>query len=90
MALAARGADRARVEERLAALGYVALAAGDQRVFRKPGDGETLRDCADCPELLLVPAGRVSMRLTIANAQRTISLDLPRPFAIGRHEVTRG
>lgn len=90
MALAARGADRARVEERLAALGYVALAAGDQRVFRKPGDGEALRDCADCPELLLVPAGRVSMRLTIANAQRTISLDLPRPFAIGRHEVTRG
>lgn len=90
LALAGIGADRARVEERFAALGYVGLAAGSAKVFRKPGDGEALRDCSDCPELLLVPAGRVSMKLTIANAQRDFAIDLPKAFTIGRYEVTRG
>ncbi len=90
LALAGIGADRARVEERFAALGYVGLAAGSAKVFRKPGDGEALRDCSDCPELLLVPAGRVSMKLTIANAQREFAIDLPKAFTIGRYEVTRG
>jgi formylglycine-generating enzyme required for sulfatase activity len=90
LALAGIGADRARVEDRFAALGYVGLAAGSAKVFRKPGDGEALRDCSDCPELVLVPAGRVSMKLTIANAQRDFAIDLPKAFAIGRYEVTRG
>jgi formylglycine-generating enzyme required for sulfatase activity len=90
LALAGIGADRARVEERFAALGYVGLAAGSAKVFRKPGDGEALRDCSDCPELVLVPAGRVSMKLTIANAQRDFAIDLPKAFTIGRYEVTRG
>lgn len=90
LALAGIGADRARVEDRFAALGYVGLAAGSAKVFRKPGGGEALRDCSDCPELVLVPAGRVSMKLTIANAQRDFAIDLPKAFAIGRYEVTRG
>ena len=90
LALAGIGADRARVEERFAALGYVGLAAGSAKVFRKSGDGEALRDCSDCPELVLVPAGRVTMKLIIANTPRTFAIDLPKAFTIGRYEVTRG
>jgi formylglycine-generating enzyme required for sulfatase activity len=90
LALAGIGADPARVEERFAALGYIGLPAGSAKAFRKPGDGESLRDCSECPELLLVPAGRVSMKLTIANVRRDFAIDLPRAFTIGRYEVTRG
>jgi formylglycine-generating enzyme required for sulfatase activity len=71
-------------------LGYVGLPAGSAKAFRKPGDGESLRDCSECPELLLVPAGRVAMKLTIANVRRDFAIDLPRAFTIGRYEVTRG
>jgi sulfatase modifying factor 1 len=50
--------------------------------------GTVLRDCADCPELVVVPAGSFLMAApTESAAARLIAVD--RPFAIGRFEITR-
>ncbi len=51
--------------------------------------GDIFRDCQDCPELVVVPTGDFVMgsnETPYEKPERTISV--PRPFAIGRHEVT--
>jgi len=51
--------------------------------------GETFRDCADCPELVVVPPGDFVMGsgdTPYEKPERTITIK--RPFAIGRREVT--
>ncbi len=66
--------------------------AADARV-----PGAVFRDCGDCPEMVVVPAGRFVMgtpaaggRPGIAAAESdAIVIELPRPFALGRHEVSR-
>ncbi len=88
--LQTRGAERSRVEARLAALGYVEILSAGERLYRKPGDADPFRDCGTCPELVVVPAGRAIMRVTVANSVREISIDVPRPIAVARHETTRG
>ncbi|MDP3318191.1 MAG: SUMF1/EgtB/PvdO family nonheme iron enzyme, partial [Bosea sp. (in: a-proteobacteria)] len=87
--LLAAGVDKNRVTARLAALGYVDLAADGKRLWVKPGSGEGFRDCADCPELVLVPEGDVRMQLSTGATPRTVEVALPQPFAVGRFEVTR-
>lgn len=55
----------------------------------------SFRDCADCPEMVVVPAGSFTMgsppteanRRTNEGPQRQITF--ARPFAVGRFEVTR-
>ena len=42
-----------------------------------PKAGTTFKDCDDCPEMVVVPAGRNSA-------------EIPVPFAVGKFEVTRG
>src|SRR5437773_6216902 len=54
-----------------------------------PEPGETFKDCADCPELVVVPPGDFVMGsndVPYEKPERTISIK--RPFAIGRREVT--
>ena len=87
--LLAAGVDRSLVAARLTALGYVDLAAGSTRLWIKPGSGETFRDCADCPELVLVPDGDVRIQLSTGATPRIVEASLPQPFAVGRFEVTR-
>lgn len=87
--LLAAGVDRPRIEARLGKLGFVDLAAGGKRIWLKPGGGESFRDCADCPELVLVPDGDVRMQLSTGATPRTVEVALPQPFAVGRFEVTR-
>jgi formylglycine-generating enzyme required for sulfatase activity len=51
--------------------------------------GETFRDCADCPELVVVPPGDFVMgssETPYEKPERTITIK--KPFAIGRREVT--
>jgi formylglycine-generating enzyme required for sulfatase activity len=51
--------------------------------------GEVFRDCEDCPELVVVPPGDFVMGsgdTPYEKPERTVSV--PRPFAIGRNEVT--
>jgi formylglycine-generating enzyme required for sulfatase activity len=54
-----------------------------------PDPGEIFRDCGDCPELVVVPAGDFVMGSNdtpYEKPERTIMVR--RPFAIGRREVT--
>jgi formylglycine-generating enzyme required for sulfatase activity len=87
--LLAAGVGKGRIAARLTVLGFVDLAAGSARLWIKPGSGETFRDCADCPELVLVPEGDVRMQLATGATPRIVEASLPQPFAVGRFEVTR-
>lgn len=63
-------------------------SGADQNIVLKPGD--VFRDCDKCPELVVVPAGLFIMgsngtRKTEKPARR---VNITKPFAIGRYEVT--
>jgi formylglycine-generating enzyme required for sulfatase activity len=74
---------------------YLALAAaclGSAVQAADPEPGTSFRDCADCPEMVVLPAGTFRMGDETAQAmpdeQPAHDVTLPR-FAIGRTEVTR-
>jgi|GEM_PF-2079069 formylglycine-generating enzyme required for sulfatase activity len=53
--------------------------------------GQSLRDCPDCPELIIVPAGEFQMgdpSLPVASPVRQIRI--PTPLAIGKFPILRG
>jgi formylglycine-generating enzyme required for sulfatase activity len=60
--------------------------------------GSTFSDCDGCPELVVVPPGRFVMGTPGAQAERgaaaaegrPVLVEIPRAFALGRREVTRG
>lgn len=80
----------------------LALASGASAKPLKPGS--IVRDCADCPQLVVVPAGSALIGSTEGDTTREgvtgekwINRDKPqyratiaKPFAIGRYEVTVG
>lgn len=55
-----------------------------------------LRDCSDCPELVVVPAGNFLMGAPSREAgsgdseRPRHSVNIPRPLAVSRFEITRG
>jgi formylglycine-generating enzyme required for sulfatase activity len=57
---------------------------------------QTIQDCADCPALVVVPAGRFMMGSPDSEPERDKDesplhqVTFVEPFAISRHEVTRG
>jgi|CXWL01.1.fsa_nt_gi formylglycine-generating enzyme required for sulfatase activity len=65
-------------------------------IFAPPGEPIVFRDCADCPEMVVVPRGAYTMgspasepnRQTDESPQHRVSLSAP--FAVGKFEVTRG
>lgn len=64
-----------------------AQAGGGPSEARLPG--ETFRECPECPEMIVVPAGDFSMGSAENHLERPIHhVKIPRPFAIGRREVT--
>lgn len=73
----------------------LSLSAAAAEPARAPGTA--FRDCDGCPEMIVVPAGTFVMGTpgaaepgAVAAAERdAIVVDVTRPFAIGRHEVTR-
>lgn len=62
-----------------------------------PAPGSPFRDCDTCPEMLVVPAGAFVMGTPAGSAEARLSpgerdvttVRIPRPFALGRTEVTR-
>jgi formylglycine-generating enzyme required for sulfatase activity len=61
--------------------------AGDSaRVGYRPGD--VFRDCPECPELVVVPAGSFQMGSRYDHEAPVHRVTIARPLAIGRREVT--
>lgn len=52
--------------------------------------GTDFRDCPDCPEMVVVPAGAFLMGTPGESLPGATVVKVPRPFALGRREVTRG
>ncbi len=56
--------------------------------------GKVFRDCPDCPEMVVVPAGEFVMGSAVGDPGRYANEDpqhrvtIARPFAVGRYEVT--
>ena len=71
-------------------MGICATASAQERL--KPG--ETFGDCADCPEMVVIPAGSFSMGSPASEAGRFSNegpqhrVRIPRAFALGKYEVT--
>jgi formylglycine-generating enzyme required for sulfatase activity len=62
----------------------------------QPGAGERFKDCPDCPEMVVVPAGQFVMGSPPDEPERDgeredqVRVTIARPFAIGAFAVTRG
>jgi formylglycine-generating enzyme required for sulfatase activity len=79
----------------LAAAAPAAEAAAGNAPARDAAAPRSFRDCPTCPEMVVVPAGEV----TLGSAPDTIDrgsnegprrrVRIARPFAVGRHEITR-
>ncbi len=59
--------------------------------------GETFRDCPECPEMVVIPSGSFMMGSPESETERwedwggpVHRVSVRQPFALGRHEVTRG
>ena len=74
-----------------------ARAGGDSAVLTAlalPKKGDVFRDCADCPEMVVVPEGAYTMGSPPGEMERwddegpAHRVTIPRPFAVGRFEVT--
>jgi formylglycine-generating enzyme required for sulfatase activity len=72
----------------------VEIGASEQRCL-KPGSAQPFKDCRDCPEMVVVPAGSFVMGATpdeeVASPREDqVRVAIARPFAAGRFAVTRG
>ena len=62
---------------------------------RLPEPGQSFRDCAECPEMVVVPAGRFMMGSPASEPGRYDDegprhlVTIANPFAVGKYEVTR-
>ena len=71
-----------------------AAAPPAESVKPKQADGQAIRDCATCPELVVVNAGRFAMGEGSAGLEHQASLTstqevtIAASFAIGRYEIT--
>ncbi len=99
--LAKQEEDRKRAEAEAAARAAEAKRKADEEAAKRdpafavaPGSGKSFRDCADCPEMVVVPAGSFMMgspdsekdRSSDEGPQRRVTI--AKPFAVGKFEVT--
>lgn len=70
----------------------VETLVGNERLCLKPKD--TFKDCAECPEMVVVPAGSFMMGSPASEAERNSDegpqrkVTIGKPFAAGKFEVT--
>src|SRR5207253_3640323 len=72
----------------------VEVGVGEQRCL-KTGADESFKDCPDCPEMVVVPAGSYTMGATpdeevATGREDQVRVAIAKPFAVGRFAVTRG
>ena len=71
----------------------ISVAAGGKRCI-KPGSGQSFKDCADCPEMVVAPASSFTMGSPETEPERSNGegpqhkLTIARSFAVGRYAVT--
>ncbi len=81
--------------EALVALGEEAERKAEAEAKRRKV-GEVFRDCAECPQMVVVPAGSYRMGSPTHEEGRfdregpVHEVRIPEPFAVGVYEVTRG
>lgn len=88
---------------RLKSLGYILARNGAAPRWLKPGEAEVFRDCADCPEMVAIPAGDYLMGSPSNEPGRTddeddtpgpggspVVITIPDAFGMTRGEITRG
>ncbi len=74
----------------------VSVAQSSVRPCIKPGSGQSFKDCLDCPEMVVLPAGSFLMGSPEGEAGRypdevpQHQVTIAEPFAVGRTHVTRG
>jgi formylglycine-generating enzyme required for sulfatase activity len=73
--------------------GDINVGAHEQRCM-KPGHGEPFKDCPNCPEMVVVPAGRFMMGASASDEVATehedqVLVSIVRPFAVGHFAVTK-
>ncbi len=74
------------------ATGAASAGAGDSEAALP--EGESFRDCAECPQMVVVPAGTYSMGSPESDPDRFVdevpvhAVTFREPFAVGKHEVT--
>ena len=72
----------------------IEVGAREQRCL-KPGAGQSFKDCLECPEMVVIPAGRFTMGASpdeevATEREDQVRVSIARPFAVGRFAVTRG
>ena len=86
---------RGPIEAQTCNRGAINIGAHERRCI-EPGSGERFRDCAECPELVVVPAGSFMMGSPPDEPEREsareeqVRVSIRQPFAVGAYSVTRG
>ena len=76
--------------------GFLSVPAGAQsakKTMGQPKIGETFRDCRNCPEMVVLPAGSFVMGSPATETgrrenERQHKVTIPKPFAVSKTEVT--
>ncbi len=74
--------------------GILAVAVSGAKICIRPGSGQGFKDCPDCPEMVVVPAGNCLMGSPESEPKRSSDegpqhrVTFAKPFAVGRSAVT--
>ena len=69
------------------------LLAHLERATKKPAPpiGSTFKDCTNCPEMVVIPAGSFQMGSNESDDEKPIhTVNIRQPFSMGKYEVTKG
>jgi len=84
---AQQAAQQARLEREAAAR----QAAQARAEAANPKAGKVIKDCAECPEMVVVPAGSFTMGSNSYDGEKPVhSVTIAKAFALGKTEITRG